>query len=131
MALLTGTPALEAVFARGIPRLSEPGDPIQRQRLEGNSRAFFSDHPPCDLATPGHAQFLIATHSPILLSYPGAVLFSLDGDTIQEIGYRDTTHFLITRDFLSSPERFFKHLFGAVDDDGTDTRPGTAPTPPR
>ena len=36
------------------------------------------------------------------------------------VNYRETRHFLITRDFLSSPERFFKHLFGAVEDDGGD-----------
>ena len=70
--------------------------------------------------TPGHAQFLIATHSPILLSYPSAVLFDLDGDTIRQIDYRETKHFLITRDFLNAPDRFFKHLFGAVADDGGD-----------
>lgn len=59
-------------------------------------------------------------HSPILLSYPGAVLFSLDGDAIQEIEYRETQHFLITRDFLNAPERFFKHLFEAARDGDTD-----------
>ena len=41
-----------------------------------------------DLASPGHAQFLIATHSPILLACPDAVLFDLDGDTIRETSYR-------------------------------------------
>jgi predicted ATPase len=56
----------------------------------------------------------------MILSYPGAVLFSLDGDGIEEIDCRETKHFLITRDFLNSPERFFKHLFGAVTDDGGD-----------
>jgi hypothetical protein len=70
-----------------------------------------------DLVTPGHAQFLIASHSPMILSYPGAVLFSLDGDTIQEVDHRETNHYLITRDFLNSPERFFKHLF---DDEAMD-----------
>ena len=45
-------------------------------------------------------------------------LFDLDGDTIREIDYRETKHFLITRDFLNSPDRFFKHLLGTVDDDG-------------
>lgn len=69
-----------------------------------------------DLSSAGHAQFIIATHSPIILSYPGAVLFSLDGDALQEIDYRETKHFLITRDFLNSPERFFKHLFGTPED---------------
>jgi IS4 transposase len=38
----------------------------------------------------------------------------------QEINYRETKHFLITRDFLNSPERFFKHLFETVEDTGTD-----------
>ena len=55
-----------------------------------------------------------------LLAYPGAVLFDLDGDTIQEIDYRETKHFLITRDFLNSPERFFKHLLRALAEDGDD-----------
>jgi predicted ATPase len=70
-----------------------------------------------DLETPGHAQLVIATHSPILLSYAGAVLFNLDGDRIEEIGYRETKHFLITRAFLSAPERFYKHLFGETGDE--------------
>ena len=55
-----------------------------------------------------------------ILSYPGAVLFTLDGDAIEEIAYRETTHFLITRDFLNSPEQFFKHLFRAADDEVED-----------
>jgi predicted ATPase len=47
----------------------------------------------------------------VILRLAGAVLFSLDGNEIAEIDYRETRHFQITRDFLSSPERFFKHLF--------------------
>ena len=43
----------------------------------------------------------------------GAPERRLDGDRISEVSYRDTNHFLITRDFLNSPERFFKHLFVA------------------
>ena len=89
----------------------------RRCRRNGSSRSSKIIH---DLSTPGHAQFLIATHSPIILSYPGAVLFDLDGDAIQEVSYRETKHFLLTRDFLNSPERFFKHLFSPVDDDGGD-----------
>jgi len=68
-----------------------------------------------DLTATGRAQFLIATHSPIILAYPGAVLFSLDDEAIHEVNYRDTKQFLITRDFLNSPERFFKHLFATND----------------
>jgi predicted ATPase len=58
-----------------------------------------------------------ATHSPIILSYPGAVLFSLDGESIREIDCRDTEHYRVTRDFPNAPERYFKHLFGARDND--------------
>ncbi len=69
------------------------------------------------LETSAHAQFLIATHSPIILSYPGAVLFSLHGDSIREIAYRETEHYRVTRDFLNSPERYFKHLFRSERDE--------------
>jgi predicted ATPase len=93
-------------FEQGIYILDEPEAALSPQR----QLSFLSlIH---DLETPGHAQFLISTHSPIILSYPGAVLFSLDGDSIREIAYRETEHYLVTRDFLNSPERFFKHLFG-------------------
>jgi len=54
----------------------------------------------------------------MLLAYPGATLFDLDGDAIREIDYRDTKQFLITRDFLNSPERFFKHLLSTSGDAG-------------
>jgi predicted ATPase len=101
-------------FEQGIYILDEPEAALSPQRQLSFLKIIH------DLATPGHAQFLIATHSPMILSYPGAVIFSLDGDNIEEIDYRETRHFLLTRDFLNSPERFFKHLFGTAKDPGTD-----------
>jgi predicted ATPase len=92
-------------FEQGLYILDEPEAALSPQRQLSFLRIIH------DLTTPGHAQFLIATHSPIILSYPGAVLLSLDGDAIREIDYRETNHFLITRDFLNSPQSFFKHLF--------------------
>jgi predicted ATPase len=59
----------------------------------------------------GKAQFIIATHSPILLSYPGAEVLSFDGESIKAIDYRETEHLKLTKAFLASPERYFKHLF--------------------
>ena len=100
-------------FEQGLYILDEPEAALSPQRQLSFLRILH------DLTTPGHAQFLIATHSPMLLSYPGAVLFSLDGDVIEEIDYRSTKHFLITRDFLNAPDRFFKHLFGATEDPET------------
>ena len=92
-------------FEQGIYILDEPEAALSPQRQLSLLKIID------DLATPGHAQFLIGTHSPILLAYPGSVIFDLDGETIQPIKYEETKHYLITRDFLNSPERFFKHLF--------------------
>src|SRR5687768_11684915 len=63
------------------------------------------------LTAPRAAQFIIATHSPMLLAFPGANVFSLDGGSVQRVDYRDTEHYRITREFLESPERYFRHLF--------------------
>jgi predicted ATPase len=93
-------------FEQGIYILDEPEAALSPQRQLSFLKIIH------DLETPAHAQFLISTHSPILLAYPGAVLFSLDGDSIQQIAYRDSDHYLVTRSFLDSPERYFKHLFG-------------------
>ena len=57
------------------------------------------------------SQFLIATHSPILLAYPGALIYHLGPDGIAPIRYEDTEHYTLTRDFLNNRERYFKHLF--------------------
>jgi predicted ATPase len=93
-------------FEQGLYILDEPEAALSPQRQLTFLRIIH------DLAAPGHAQFLIATHSPIVLSYPGAVVYSLDGDAIREVDYRETPQFLITRDFLNGPERFLRHLLG-------------------
>jgi predicted ATPase len=56
------------------------------------------------------AQFVIATHSPILLAYPGARIYSCDQLPIAEVQYGDLEHVTLTRDFLNDPERFLRHL---------------------
>lgn len=53
------------------------------------------------LEVEGHAQFIIATHSPILLAYPGAQIFSFDSSRIEEVAYEDTTHYKIYKQFLA------------------------------
>src|SRR5262249_48441450 len=101
-------------FEQGIYILDEPEAALSPQRQLSFLKVVH------DLATPRHAQFLIATHSPILLAYPGAVIFDLDCDTIAPFSYRETKHYPVTRDFLNSPERFFKHLFGGTEGPGSD-----------
>jgi predicted ATPase len=52
------------------------------------------------------AQFIIATHSPILLSCPGARIYSFDQAPISEVAYGELEHVVVTRDFLNDPGRF-------------------------
>lgn len=100
-------------FERGIYILDEPEAALSPQR----QLSFLSIiH---RLATAGHAQFIISTHSPIILAYPGATLLSLDGNTIHEVKYMDTQHYRVTKEFLAAPERYFRHLFSTdFEDDG-------------
>ena len=63
-----------------------------------------------DLVEQG-SQFLMATHSPILLAYPEALLYELSESGIRQVEYEDTEHYRITRDFLVGRELFFRELF--------------------
>lgn len=58
-----------------------------------------------------HSQFIIATHSPILLAYPKATIYSCDADILKSIAYTDTQHYQITKHFLNNPDSYLQHLF--------------------
>jgi predicted ATPase len=60
------------------------------------------------LEAAGHAQFVIATHSPILLAYPGAQIFSFDSTRIEEVDYEGTTHYRIYRQFFTDRSVFLE-----------------------
>jgi predicted ATPase len=62
------------------------------------------------LVEEGHSQFLIATHSPILLTFPDAEILSFDSDKVQPVKLEDTPQYQITKGMLDSPERYWKHL---------------------
>ncbi|MDH5670269.1 MAG: AAA family ATPase [Nitrospira sp.] len=55
-------------------------------------------------------QFIIATHSPILLTYPDAEILSLDDDSIRVITLQETSHYQITKRILENPASFWRHL---------------------
>lgn len=57
------------------------------------------------------AQFIIATHSPILMAYPQADIYVLTRDAITMTPYKQTEHYLLTKQFLDCPERMLKLLF--------------------
>ena len=56
----------------------------------------------------GHAQFIMATHSPILLAYPGAQIFSFDSSRIEEVDYEDTAHYRLYKQFFTDRSAFLK-----------------------
>jgi predicted ATPase len=62
------------------------------------------------LARDGGTQFVIATHSTILMTYPGASLLAFDGSSIKPTTVEDTSHFQITKGLLDHPDRYWKHL---------------------
>ncbi len=57
------------------------------------------------------AQFILSTHSPILMAYPKALIYQLDSEGIQKIEYKETEHYQITRSFLEYPEMSLEELF--------------------
>jgi predicted ATPase len=58
------------------------------------------------------AQFVIATHSPLLLAFPKATIYNFDATPIQAVAYEDLDHVRITRDFLTAPERYVNRILG-------------------
>ncbi len=99
-------------FEHGLYILDEPEAALSPQRQLSFLKIIH------DLEVPGHAQFIIASHSPILLAYPGATLYAFSNDGISAIAYRETEHYLVTKDFLNAPERYFKYLFAEDDGEG-------------
>ncbi len=61
-------------------------------------------------------QFIIATHSPIVLAFPEAQICAFDGGEIRPIAYRDTDAYVITRRFLENPARMLGELFASDDE---------------
>lgn len=58
-----------------------------------------------------NSQFIIATHSPILLAFPDADIFVLSEEGISKKPYYETEHYMLTKQFLNNPERILKELF--------------------
>jgi predicted ATPase len=56
----------------------------------------------------GHAQFIIATHSPILMACPGAVIYSFDHTPVRTIQYEDTAHYQIYKNFMEDPGKYLR-----------------------
>lgn len=64
-----------------------------------------------DLVSNKRSQFIVATHSPIIMAYPNATIYLLSESGISEVNYEETEHFSLTRDFLNNREQYFRELF--------------------
>lgn len=90
---------------KGLFILDEPEAALSPQRQLAFLRIIY------DLVKEGKAQFIIASHSPILMAYPGATIYSFEEDGLNCVEYEETDHYRLTKAFLDNRERFFNHLF--------------------
>jgi predicted ATPase len=89
--------------AGGLYLLDEPEAALSPSRQLAALRVI-------DQLVQQECQFIIATHSPILMAYPRAKILLCDGSGISEIKYEDTEHFALTRDFLNHHEHRLHQL---------------------
>ena len=61
-----------------------------------------------EMGSLGHAQFIVATHSPILLACPGSVIYSFDHAPMKTIQYEDTEYYRIYKTFMENPAKVLK-----------------------
>ena len=93
----------ERLVPRGLYLMDEPEAALSPQRQLTLLAMIL------DLVADG-AQFIIATHSPLLLAVPGARIYSFDASPISVVSWDETDHVRLTRDFLAAPERYLRNL---------------------
>jgi predicted ATPase len=96
--------ALHRFGGRGLYILDEPEAALS---LRGQLALIRRMH---ELVAEG-SQFIVSTHSPILLAFPGARIYALSEHGIEETPYEETEPVELTRAFLADPARFLHYLF--------------------
>lgn len=91
-------------FSQGLFLLDEPESALSPKRQLTLLALIHK------LASRGKSQFIIATHSAILLTYPGARIISFDDGQLVSVSLTDTSHYQVTKGILHSPESYWKHL---------------------
>ncbi len=87
----------------GLYILDEPEAALSPQRLMSLLVAI-------DDVVNKNSQFIISTHSPILMAYPNADIFQFSENGIDKVSYRETESYGITKQFIDAPERMIKYL---------------------
>jgi predicted ATPase len=60
------------------------------------------------------SQFIIATHSPIILGYPESTIYLLQDDSIQKVSYEETPHVQLTKYFVNNRDKMLKELLVGI-----------------
>ncbi|MEL7221021.1 MAG: AAA family ATPase [Bacteroidota bacterium] len=89
----------------GIYFLDEPEAALSPSR-QLSLIYFIKEH----LAKHSLSQFVIATHSPMLMALPGASIYEITEDSMEQVALEDTTHYTITKGFLNDPNAYLRHL---------------------
>ena len=97
----------ERITPNGLYLLDEPETPLSPLRILSLISQLAT-------AVRSGCQFLIATHSPILMAFPEARILQLSDDGVAEVAWEDSEHVRLTRSFLNRPERYLCPL---LDDD--------------
>jgi predicted ATPase len=95
---------LQNRIQEGLFLLDEPESALSPQRQLALLALVHS------LVGTGKSQFVVATHSPILLTYPDAQIISFDGGSLRDVNLKETSHYQVTRGILDHPDRYWKHL---------------------
>lgn len=95
--------ATNRFVGNGLYILDEPESALSPQRLMSLLVVI-------DELVKNNSQFIIATHSPILMAYPDAEILEFSERGIHKVGYRETEHYKITKQFIDTPERMIKYL---------------------
>ena len=95
---------LQNRFEKGLFLLDEPESALSPQRQLALLALIY------DLVSAGDSQFIIASHSPILMTYPDAQIVSFDDESLRQIALEQTSHYQVTRGILEHPEGYWKYL---------------------
>lgn len=90
--------------SRGLYLLDEPESALSPQRQLALLRIIHE-------GVKVGGQFIIASHSPILMTYPGAEILSFDGGAVQSISYEDSSAYQLTKLVVEHPQEILRHLF--------------------
>lgn len=95
--------------AGGIFLMDEPEAALSPQRQLALLAQLYA------FVAAGQTQLIIATHSPVLMTFPGATLLEIRDGTLARTSLEETRHYQITRGILEAPERYWRHLRGTAE----------------